>query len=438
MLNGLRDRIRVQCDGQLKTGRDVVVAMLLGAEEFGFATAPLVVEGCVMMRVCHLDTCPVGIATQNPKLRSKFTGRAEHVVNFFTFIAQQVREYLAELGFRTIDEAVGHAECLRPRKDLDNLPRVAKLDLERILHVAESPFFADQDSYCTKAQDHGLEGALDERLIDEAQPALRTARANGLAPTPVSLHHAISNVNRSVGTRLGYEVTKVAGKQGLADDSIVVNLLGSAGNSLGAFLPAGVTIKLEGDANDFVGKGLCGGKIVVRPSRSAPPTADVATDTIAGNVIGFGATSGEIFVRGTVGERFCVRNSGATAVVEGIGNHGCEYMTGGRVVVAGPVGHNFGAGMSGGIAYLLDNEATRANINTELVDIVPLDDEDISWLEATLSKHRKLTGSKTRFPAAQFIKIMPRDYARILDVVAKAKDNDADINEAIMEAVTNG
>lgn len=438
MLNGLRDRIRVQCDGQLKTGRDVVVAMLLGAEEFGFATAPLVVEGCVMMRVCHLDTCPVGIATQNPKLRSKFTGRAEHVVNFFTFIAQQVREYLAELGFRTIDEAVGHAECLRPRKDLDNLPRVAKLDLERILHVAESPFFADQDSYCTKAQDHGLEGALDERLIDEAQPALRTARANGLAPTPVSLHHAISNVNRSVGTRLGYEVTKVAGKQGLADDSIVVNLLGSAGNSLGAFLPAGVTIKLEGDANDFVGKGLCGGKIVVRPSRSAPPTADVATDTIAGNVIGFGATSGEIFVRGTVGERFCVRNSGATAVVEGIGNHGCEYMTGGRVVVAGPVGHNFGAGMSGGIAYLLDNEVTRANINTELVDIVPLDDEDISWLEATLSKHRKLTGSKTRFPATQFIKIMPRDYARILDVVAKAKDNDADINEAIMEAVSNG
>ena len=438
MLNGLRDRIRVQCDGQLKTGRDVVVAMLLGAEEFGFATAPLVVEGCVMMRVCHLDTCPVGIATQNPTLRSKFTGRAEHVVNFFTFIAQQVREYLAELGFRTIDEAVGHAECLRPRKNLGNLPRVAKLDLERILHVAESPFFADQDSYCTKAQDHGLEGALDERLIDEAQPALRTARANGLAPTPVSLHHAISNVNRSVGTRLGYEVTKVAGKQGLSDDSIVVNLLGSAGNSLGAFLPAGVTIKLEGDANDFVGKGLCGGKIVVRPSRSAPPTADVATDTIAGNVIGFGATSGEIFVRSTVGERFCVRNSGATAVVEGIGNHGCEYMTGGRVVVAGPVGHNFGAGMSGGIAYLLDNEATRANINTELVDIVPLDDEDISWLEATLSKHRKLTGSKTRFPAAQFIKIMPRDYARILDVVAKAKDNDADINEAIMEAVTNG
>ncbi len=438
MLNGLRDRIRVQCDGQLKTGRDVVVAMLLGAEEFGFATAPLVVEGCVMMRVCHLDTCPVGIATQNPKLRSKFTGRAEHVVNFFTFIAQQVREYLAELGFRTIDEAVGHAECLRPRKDLDNLPRVAKLDLERILHVAESPFFADQDSYCTKAQDHGLEGALDERLIDEAQPALRTARANGLAPTPVALHHAISNVNRSVGTRLGYEVTKVAGKQGLADDSIVVNLLGSAGNSLGAFLPAGVTIKLEGDANDFVGKGLCGGKIVVRPSRSAPPTADLATDTIAGNVIGFGATSGEIFVRGTVGERFCVRNSGATAVVEGIGNHGCEYMTGGRVVVAGPVGHNFGAGMSGGIAYLLDTEATRANINTELVDIMPLGDEDISWLEATLSKHRKLTGSKTRFPSAQFIKIMPRDYARILDVVAKAKDNDADIDEAIMEAVSNG
>nr|WP_120492618.1 glutamate synthase large subunit [Corynebacterium lactis] len=437
MLNGLRDRIRVQCDGQLKTGRDVMVAMLLGAEEYGFATAPLVVEGCVMMRVCHLDTCPVGIATQNPKLREKFTGRAEHVVNFFTFIAQEVREYLAELGFRTIDEAIGHVECLRPRDDLDNLPRAARLDLSRFLHAAESPFFEDQDPRCTKEQDHGLAGSMDERLIAEAATLLADARSKRDFQ-PVTVNHAITNVDRSVGTRLGHEVTKVSGRDGLADDSITLNFTGSAGNSLGAFVPGGVTINLEGDANDFVGKGLCGGKIVVRPSRSAPPTANLATDTIAGNVMGFGATSGEIYVRGTVGERFCVRNSGATAVVEGIGNHGCEYMTGGRVVVAGPVGRNFGAGMSGGIAVLLDTEATRANLNTELVDVVDLDDEDTAWLEATLSKHRKLTGSEAHYPTNQFIKIMPRDYARVLDVIARAEAENTDVNVAIMEAVNNG
>lgn len=437
MLNGLRDRIRVQCDGQLKTGRDVMVAMLLGAEEYGFATAPLVVEGCVMMRVCHLDTCPVGIATQNPKLREKFTGRAEHVVNFFTFIAQEVREYLAELGFRSIDEAIGHVECLRPRTDLDSLPRAARLDLSRFLHAAESPFFEDQDPRCTKEQDHGLAGSMDERLIAEAEALLSDARAKRDL-TPVTVNHAITNVDRSVGTRLGHEVTKVSGRDGLPADSIILNFTGSAGNSVGAFLPGGVTINLEGDANDFVGKGLCGGKIVVKPSRSAPPTANLATDTIAGNVLGFGATSGEIYVRGTVGERFCVRNSGATAVVEGIGNHGCEYMTGGRVVVAGPVGRNFGAGMSGGIAYLLDTEETRANLNTELIDVLPLEAEDSEWLERTLAVHRKVTGSKSHYPADQFIKIMPRDYARVLDVIERAETENTDVNVAIMEAVNNG
>ena len=437
MLNGLRDRIRVQCDGQLKTGRDVMVAMLLGAEEYGFATAPLVVEGCVMMRVCHLDTCPVGIATQNPKLREKFTGRAEHVVNFFTFIAQEVREYLAELGFRSIDEAIGHVECLRPRTDLDSLPRAARLDLSRFLHAAESPFFEAQDPRCTKEQDHGLAGSMDERLIAEAEALLSDARAKRDL-TPVTVNHAITNVDRSVGTRLGHEVTKVSGRDGLPADSITLNFTGSAGNSVGAFLPGGVTINLEGDANDFVGKGLCGGKIVVKPSRSAPPTANLATDTIAGNVLGFGATSGEIYVRGTVGERFCVRNSGATAVVEGIGNHGCEYMTGGRVVVAGPVGRNFGAGMSGGIAYLLDTEETRANLNTELIDVLPLEAEDSEWLERTLAVHRKVTGSKSHYPAGQFIKIMPRDYARVLDVIERAETENTDVNVAIMEAVNNG
>lgn len=437
MLNGLRDRIRVQCDGQLKTGRDVMVAMLLGAEEYGFATAPLVVEGCIMMRVCHLDTCPVGIATQNPKLREKFNGRAEHVVNFFTFIAQEVREYLAQLGFRSIDEAIGHVECLRPRSDLEHTPRAARLDLSRLLHAATSPFFSDQDSRCTKSQDHGIAGTLGEKLVAEARPVLQAAAAGGEI-APLRLSHGITNVDRSVGTLLGHEATKVTGAAGLPEGTLALELTGSAGNSLGAFVPRGIDIDLIGDANDFVGKGLCGGTIVVRPSPSAPPTANLTTDTIAGNVLGFGATSGEIYVRGRVGERFCVRNSGATAVVEGIGNHGCEYMTGGRAVVAGPVGHNFGAGMSGGIAFLLDSEATRASINPELIDVVELSEADSQWLDDTLAKHRALTGSTVAYTAADFIKILPRDYARVLDVMARAKQDNTDVNVAIMEAVNNG
>ncbi|MBV7294398.1 glutamate synthase large subunit [Corynebacterium sp. TAE3-ERU12] len=437
MRNGLRDRIRVQCDGQLKTGRDVVVAMLLGAEEYGFATAPLVVEGCIMMRVCHLDTCPVGIATQNPTLRKKYTGRAEHVVNFFTFIAEEIREYLAELGFRSIDEAVGHVECLRPRKDLDNLPRAAKLNLDRILARAESPFFPDQDVRCTKQQDAGLAGTLDETILAEVGPTLAAA-ATGEKPESVYLKHQISNVDRAVGTRLGHEVTRATGADGLPDNTINIALNGSAGNSFGAFVPRGITMTLEGDANDFVGKGLSGGHIVVRPPRSAPPTANVAEDIIAGNVLGFGATSGELFIAGRVGERFCVRNSGALAVVEGIGNHGCEYMTGGRVVVLGPVGRNFGAGMSGGIAYLLDDGNLANQVNPELVDICEPDAEEREWLQNVIERHRSLTGSTTTINAAQLKKVMPRDYARVLKVIELAKADNLDVNEAIMEAVNNG
>ena len=447
MLNGLRDRIRVQCDGQLKTGRDVMVAMLLGAEEYGFATAPLVVEGCVMMRVCHLDTCPVGIATQNPELRKKYTGRAEHVVNFFTFIAEEIREYLAELGFRSIDEAVGRVDCLRPRSDLKDLPRAAKLNLDRILHAAESPWM-EQDPRCTKSQEHGLEGTLDQQIIADSSALLMAARRGAAGSAgPLKLSYPISNVDRSVGTRLGHEVTRATGAKGLADGSLTVDLTGSAGNSFGAFVPSGVELVLEGDANDFVGKGLSGGRIVVKPSRSAPPTADAATDTIAGNVIGFGATSGEIFIRGTVGERFCVRNSGATAVVEGIGNHGCEYMTGGRVVVLGPVGRNFGAGMSGGIAFLRADggngtadgaDALAARINPELVDLQTPDADDVEWLTGVIARHRELTGSTIDVDPAAMVKVMPRDYARVLDVVARAEADNLDVNEAIMEAVNNG
>ncbi|NMF08864.1 glutamate synthase large subunit [Corynebacterium xerosis] len=447
MLNGLRDRIRVQCDGQLKTGRDVMVAMLLGAEEYGFATAPLVVEGCVMMRVCHLDTCPVGIATQNPELRKKYTGRAEHVVNFFTFIAEEIREYLAELGFRSIDEAVGRVDCLRPRSDLKDLPRAAKLNLDRILHAAESPWM-EQDPRCTKSQEHGLEGTLDQQIIADSSALLMAARRGAAGSAgPLKLSYPISNVDRSVGTRLGHEVTRATGAKGLADGSLTVDLTGSAGNSFGAFVPSGVELVLEGDANDFVGKGLSGGRIVVKPSRSAPPTADAATDTIAGNVIGFGATSGEIFIRGTVGERFCVRNSGATAVVEGIGNHGCEYMTGGRVVVLGSVGRNFGAGMSGGIAFLRADggngtadgaDALAARINPELVDLQTPDADDVEWLTGVIARHRELTGSTIDVDPAAMVKVMPRDYARVLDVVARAEADNLDVNEAIMEAVNNG
>ena len=332
----------MQTDGQLKTGRDVVIAALLGAEEFGFATAPLVVSGCIMMRVCHLDTCPVGVATQNPELRKRFDGRPEYVVNFMRFIAQEVREYLAELGFRSIEEAVGQSEVL----DVDAAVHHWKtegLDLRPIFHKPELPEGASR--HCTTSQDHGLEKALDNTLIQLSEGALKSGDA-------VRLDLPVRNVNRTVGTMLGYEVTRNWGADGLPDDTIDVTLTGSAGQSFGAFLPRGVTLRLVGDSNDFVGKGLSGGRITLRPDPEAPFVAE--ENVIAGNVLLYGATSGELFVRGIVGERFCVRNSGALAVVEGVGDHGCEYMTGGTAVVLGRIGRNFAAGMSGGVAYLLD------------------------------------------------------------------------------------
>jgi glutamate synthase (NADPH/NADH) large chain len=428
-LNGLRDRIVVQVDGQLKTGRDVVIAALLGAEEFGFATAPLVVSGCVMMRVCHLDTCPVGVATQNPELRKRFSGKPEFVVNFFEFIATEVRELLASLGFRSIAEAIGHAEMIETRAALDHW-KAHGLDLSPILAVPETSF-ADQASMATRTQDHGLAEALDQWLITQAAPALEHG-------TAVSITTPVRNVNRTVGTMLGHAVTKRYGGDGLPDNTIDVTLRGSAGQSFGAFLPAGVTLRLLGDANDYVGKGLSGGRIIVRPDEAA--TFPAERNVIAGNVIAYGATSGELYLRGMVGERFAVRNSGVTAVVEGVGDHGCEYMTGGRVVVLGPTGRNFGAGMSGGIAYVYDPHGVFPSlINYDMVELEGLDVVDRGWLEAAIAIHRDETGSAIAerilrawtTEAASFRKVMPRDYKRVLDVVAVAEAQGLTENETL-------
>jgi glutamate synthase (NADPH/NADH) large chain len=427
LLNGLRDRVVVQTDGQLKTGRDVVVAALLGAEEFGFATAPLVVMGCVMMRVCHLDTCPVGVATQNPVLRERFAGKPEFVENFFLFLAEEVREILAELGFRTLEEAVGHAELLDVSDAVSHW-KAEGLDLGPILHVPALPEGASLHQSVT--QDHGLDKALDNQLIALAADALERGE-------PVRAHVEVRNVNRTVGTMLGSEVSRRFGGDGLPDGTIDITLTGSAGQSFGAFLPRGITLRLEGDSNDYVGKGLSGGRIVVRPDRRAQLVAEA--NVIAGNVIGYGATSGEIYIRGVVGERFCVRNSGATAVVEGVGDHGCEYMTGGRVVVIGATGRNFAAGMSGGVAYLLD--AVPGRINPELVDLEALDDDDVAFVRETLARHQEETGSTVAASllesgdiAGRFTKVMPRDYARVLAAQAAAEREGRDVELAVMEA----
>ena len=436
LMNGLRDRITVQCDGQLKTGRDVMVAALLGAEEFGFATAPLVVSGCIMMRVCHLDTCPVGVATQNPELRKRYTGQAEHVVNFFKFIAEEVREYLAELGFRTLEEAVGHSECLTGGEMEVEHKTAGKLNLEPIFAQPDSPFM-HQDLHCTKEQDHSLDKALDNQIRKDAEDTIRRAAAG--EDVSIELSYPITNVNRTVGTMTGSLISRVAGRDGLPQDTVNLQFTGSAGNSFGAFATHGMTLTLNGDANDYVGKGLSGGRIVIRPTAD-DAAEDFTSDVIAGNVLGFGGVQGEMFIRGTVGERFCVRNSGLTAVVEGVGNHGCEYMTGGRVIVLGKIGNNFAAGMSGGIAYLVDDGSGVTNrINTELVDIEKItDEEELRWVEQTIQTHRDLTGSTVEVNAADLIKVMPRDYARVLKTIARAEAEGLDkdgIAAAIMEEV---
>ncbi len=434
LLNGLRDRIVVQVDGQLKTGRDVVIAALLGAEEFGFATAPLVVSGCIMMRVCHLDTCPVGVATQNPVLRERFTGTPEFVENFFLFIAEEVRELMAQLGFRTVNEMVGQVSALDTTKASAHW-KAHKLDLSPVLHEADSAFM-NQDLYCSSRQDHGLDKALDQELISRCREALDSG-------TPVCFSMPISNTNRTVGTMLGHEVTKAYGGDGLPDGTIDITFTGSAGNSFGAFVPRGITLRVHGDANDYVGKGLSGGRIVLRPSDDAPAGYVAEENIIGGNVILFGATSGQAFLRGRVGERFAVRNSGAHAVVEGVGDHGCEYMTGGRVVILGPTGRNFAAGMSGGIAYVYDPQRRfPENLNAEMVDLEQLDDTDTEWLHDMLVGHRDATDSAvaTRILAdwpqqvGDFVKVMPRDYKRVLSAIAEAERTGADVDDAIMAA----
>ncbi|AXE25975.1 glutamate synthase large subunit [Streptomyces globosus] len=441
LLNGLRDRIVVQTDGQLKTGRDVVIAALLGAEEFGFATAPLVVSGCVMMRVCHLDTCPVGIATQNPVLRDRFSGKAEFVVNFFEFIAEEVRELLAELGFRSIEEAVGHAELLDTDQAVTHW-KAQGLDLAPLFHVPDLPDGAVRHALI--AQDHGLEKALDNELIELAADALNAATAE--EAQPVRAQVAIRNINRTVGTMLGHEVTKKFGGAGLPDDTIDLTFTGSAGQSFGAFLPKGVTLRLEGDANDYVGKGLSGGRIVVRPDRGADHLAEYST--IAGNTIGYGATGGEMFLRGRTGERFCVRNSGALVVSEGVGDHGCEYMTGGTAVVLGETGRNFAAGMSGGVAYVVDLD--RDNVNAgNLGAVETLTDEDRQWLHDVVRRHQEETGSTVAAKlladwsaaADRFSKIIPTTYKAVLaakDAAERAGLSESETTEKMMEAATHG
>ncbi|MFG2832136.1 glutamate synthase large subunit [Streptomyces sp. NPDC048434] len=441
LLNGLRDRIVVQTDGQLKTGRDVVIAALLGAEEYGFATAPLVVSGCIMMRVCHLDTCPVGIATQNPTLRERFSGKAEYVVNFFQFIAEEVREILAELGFRSLDEAVGHAELLNTSRAVDHW-KAQGLDLAPLLHVPELADGAVRHQVIE--QDHGLEKALDNELIKLAADAL--AAENAEAAQPVRAQIAIRNINRTVGTMLGHEVTKKFGGAGLPDDTIDITFTGSAGQSFGAFLPRGITLRLEGDANDYVGKGLSGGRVIVRPDRGADHLAEYST--IAGNTLAYGATGGELFLRGRVGERFCVRNSGATVVSEGVGDHGCEYMTGGHAVVLGETGRNFAAGMSGGIAYVIDLDPD--NVNRELADAVTTpDDTDKQWLHDVVRRHQEETGSTVAeklladwdTAAARFSKVVPATFQAVLaakDAAERAGLSESETHEKMMEAATNG
>ncbi|GAA3637202.1 glutamate synthase large subunit [Kineosporia mesophila] len=433
VLNGLRDRIVVQADGQMKTGRDVIIAALLGAEEFGFATAPLVVSGCILMRVCHLDTCPVGIATQNPELRERFSGKPEFVETFFEYIAEEVREHLAALGYRSLEEAIGEVETLDTTAAVEHW-KASGLDISPLLASPTAMYGPSRKR--TTVQDHGLEKALDHSLISLAADALERSE-------PVKFEVPVRNVNRTVGTMLGHEVTKRFGEKGLPDDTIDITLTGSGGQSFGAFLPRGVTLRLLGDGNDYVGKGLSGGRVVVRPDAAASYSAE--QNIVAGNVIGFGATSGEMFLRGQVGERFCVRNSGATVVAEGVGDHGCEYMTGGVVVVLGRTGRNFAAGMSGGEAFVLDLRAGR--VNPDMVDLVPVEGADSERLRLLVSKHRDETESAVAWRLLQdwdtaltrFTKVLPRDFARVMSVRTQAESEGLDLDSdevwsRIMEA----
>ena len=410
--NKLRSRVVVQADGQMKTGRDIAIAALLGAEEWGVATAALIVEGCIMMRKCHLNTCPVGVATQDETLRKRFTGDPDHVVNFFKFITQELREIMAELGFKTVNEMIGQADYLQQKENSTHW-KYKNLDLSKVL-------FKDPDSlytglYKQEEQDHGIAGVLDWQLLKVAQQSIDTK-------DKVSASFPIKNTDRTVGTIVSNEITKIYRSEGLPEDTIHFKFTGTAGQSFGAFNTKGLKLELEGDANDYFGKGLSGAKLIVYPSAQATFTAE--DNSIIGNVALYGATSGEAYIRGKAGERFAVRNSGSSVVVEGVGDHGCEYMTGGTAVILGDTGRNFAAGMSGGIAYIynVNNQFTH-KCNTEMVDLDPLSEEDAAVLNTLISNHLEYTGSKVaKFILSDFdnqlknfVKVFPRDYKKVLE-----------------------
>jgi glutamate synthase (ferredoxin) len=440
LMNDLRSRVAVEVDGQMKTGRDVVVGALLGAEEFGFSTAPLVTLGCVMMRACHLNTCPVGIATQDPELRKRFSGDPQYVVNFMTFVGREVREHMAQLGFRTFDEMVGHSERLEMRRAIDHW-KAHNVDFSRILYQPQVPKTTLRT--CQISQEHNVEVSLDSTtLIPLCKPALERGEH-------VEADLPIRNVNRVVGTTLGSEVTRRYGAIGLPEDTITLHFRGSAGQSFGAFIPNGITLTLEGDANDYLGKGLSGGKIVLFPPRESRFVAE--DNVITGNVAFYGATSGEAYIRGIAGERFCVRNSGIRAVVEGVGDHACEYMTGGRVVVIGKTGRNFAAGMSGGVAYVLDESGEGGAAgggfervcNKEMVELFPLSDPaEVATVRLMLERHFEYTAS-TRVKAllddwqttvSRFIRVVPNDYRRVIEAQARMRERGLSEEEAEMAA----
>jgi glutamate synthase (ferredoxin) len=432
VLNNLRSRIVVETDGQMKTGRDVVIAALLGAEEFGFATAPLVTLGCIMMRVCHLNTCPVGVATQDPYLRQSFVGKPEHTVNFMKFIAQEARELMAQLGFRSLNEMVGRTDVLEPKQAIAHW-KAKGIDLSNLLYQPEVS--AEVGRYCQIPQDHGLDQSLDlSVLLDLCQGAIERGEA-------VKATLPIRNTNRVVGTILGNEITK-RHWQGLPDNTVQLHFQGSAGQSFGAFVPPGVTLELEGDANDYLGKGLSGGRIIVYPPKAS--TFVPHENIIAGNVALYGATSGEVFISGVAGERFCVRNSGVNTVVEAVGDHGCEYMTGGKVVVLGTTGRNFAAGMSGGIAYILDEAGDfPSRCNTQMVGLERLEEpEEIDQLHQLIQRHVQHTGSpkgqevlaRWQDLIPKFVKVMPRDYKRVLQAIQAAIDSGLSGDEALTAA----
>jgi glutamate synthase domain-containing protein 3 len=403
----------LQADGGFRTGRDVVIAALLGAEEMGFSTAPLITLGCIMMRKCHLNTCPVGIATQDPQLRAKFAGKPDHIVNYLFMVAEETRQIMAELGFRKIDDMIGRSDVLEPTEAINHW-KADGLDLTPILAPARRPH-KDVGVRCTKGQDHGLDKALDNQLLTLVGRAL-------INREKVRIEHPIVNTNRTVGTILSHNLVKIWGEPGLPDDTIHIKFNGSAGQSFGAFLANGITLELEGDANDYVGKGLSGGQLIVYPPKESTFLAQ--DNLLIGNVVLYGATGGSAFFSGRAAERFCVRNSGARAVIEGVGDHGCEYMTGGRVVILGSTGLNFAAGMSGGIAYVWDAAGDfKAKCNVEMVDLDAVDtDEDIAELHDLIERHQQVTGSMVAeklladWPAVlqQFVKVMPIDYKRAL------------------------